>query len=87
MRLVHIIERINVSSTDFLFEVFDAPSHVHVGKTNIGEIYWRHAFAEIAVLIGERGFQNLGYATDALQLTINSAFREFEFPKLIAGIH
>ena len=81
------IERINSSPTDFLFGVFDAPSHVHVGNIKIGEINWRHSFAEIGVLIGERGFQNLGYATDALQLTIDLAFREFELHKLIAGIH
>jgi len=81
------IEKINASPVDVLLGLFDTLTDLHIGNIKIGEINWKHSFGEIGILIGERDFQQRGYATSALQQTIGLAFEELKLYKLIAGIH
>ena len=85
--LAFYIEKMNTSPVDILFGLFDTLTDLHIGNIKIGEINWKHSFAEIGILIGERSFQQRGYATDALQQIIGLAFGELKLYKLIAGIN
>ena len=58
----------------------------HVGNIRLSSIHWRHARAEVALLIGSRAEWGKGIATAAIELVSRHAFDKLEMNKLTAGI-
>jgi [ribosomal protein S5]-alanine N-acetyltransferase len=59
----------------------------HIGNIKIGPINQIHRFADIGLLIGERDCWGKGYATEALRLVTNYAFKTLNLHKLTAGCY
>jgi ribosomal-protein-alanine N-acetyltransferase len=59
----------------------------HIGNIKLGPIDWNHRLADVGVLIGERGYQGRGYATEAIALVVELAFQDLNLHKLTAGYY
>jgi ribosomal-protein-alanine N-acetyltransferase len=59
----------------------------HIGNIKIGPINRIHRFADIGLLIGEKDYWGKGYATEALRLVTNYAFKTLNLHKLTAGCY
>ncbi len=59
----------------------------HIGNIKLGPINWVHRFADIGLMIGEKDCWGKGYATEAIRLVVDYAFRELNLHKLTAGCY
>jgi ribosomal-protein-alanine N-acetyltransferase len=59
----------------------------HIGNVKLGPIHWIHRFADLGILIGEKDCWGNGYATDAIQLATEYAFRALNLQKLTASCY
>ena len=59
----------------------------HVGNIKLGPIQWLHRRADLSLFIGERKCWGQGYASEAIALVRDWAFRELDLQKLNAGIY
>ena len=59
----------------------------HIGNIKLGPIHWLHRRADLSLFIGERECWGQGYASEAISLVCDWAFRELDLQKLNAGIY
>lgn len=59
----------------------------HIGNIKLGPIRWIHRRADLSLFIGERNCWGCGYASEAIELVRDWAFRELDLQKLNAGIY
>ena len=59
----------------------------HIGNIKLGPIHWLHRRADLSLFIGERKYWGQGYASEAIALVRDWAFRELDLQKLNAGIY
>lgn len=59
----------------------------HIGNIKIGPIDYKHKFADIGIIIGEKSLWGKGFAVEALKLAIKYAFNRLKIHKLTAGIY
>ena len=60
---------------------------LHIGNIKIGPINWFHRNAYISLMIGDKNYWGKGYATEAIELIRDWAFKELDLSKLKAGIY
>lgn len=81
------IKKINNSNKDYLFGIYILESNKHIGNIKIGNINFKHEFAELGIIIGEKEEWGKGYATEAISLAISYAFCELKLYKIFAGAY
>ena len=59
----------------------------HIGNIKLGPIQWLHRRADLSLFIGDKSCWGLGYASEAIGLVRDWAFRELDLQKLNAGIY
>jgi len=59
----------------------------HIGNIKLGPINWIHRFADIGIMIGAKDCWGKGYATEAICLIADYAFRVLNLHKLTAGCY
>ena len=59
----------------------------HIGNIKLGPIQWLHRRADLSLFIGERRCWGQGYASEAIAMVCEWAFRELDLQKLNAGIY
>lgn len=59
----------------------------HIGNIKLGPINRMHKNADIGILIGEKDCWGKGYATEAIKLLSDHAFRKLKLHKLTAGCY
>ena len=62
-------------------------NHKHIGNIKMGPINWFHRLADIGIMIGEKDCWGKGYATEAISLLSNHAFKNLNLHKLTAGCY
>lgn len=62
-------------------------NHKHIGNIKMGPINWFHRLADIGIMIGEKDCWGKGYATEAISLLAEHAFRNLNLHKLTAGFY
>ena len=62
-------------------------NHKHIGNIKMGPIDWFHRLADIGVMLGEKDTWGKGYASEALSLLSEHAFRTLNLHKLTAGCY
>ena len=62
-------------------------NHTHIGNIKMGPINWFHRLADIGVMLGEKDSWGKGYASEAISLLAEHAFRTLNLHKLTAGCH
>jgi ribosomal-protein-alanine N-acetyltransferase len=60
---------------------------LHIGNVKLGPIDWIHRRAEIGILVGEKSLWGRGYATEAIRLVVDYAFRALDLHKVTAGCY
>ena len=59
----------------------------HIGNIKLGPINWIHRYADISVFIGEKDLWGKGYATEAIKLITEYAFKKLGLHKVKSGIY
>jgi [ribosomal protein S5]-alanine N-acetyltransferase len=81
------VASVRASGDDFLFGIFLQESGEHIGNIKIGNINRIHRYADLGLVIGAKQFWGQGYATEAIRLATEYAFRELNLNKLVAQIY
>ena len=69
------------------FAICSRSDNLHIGNIKLGPINWIHRKADLGLFIGNRTFWGQGYATEAIALLRDWAFRELDLQKLNAGVY
>jgi len=59
----------------------------HIGNLKIGPINWRHRFADIGLLIGDKSCWGQNFGSEAIRLATDYAFDTLELHSLSAGVY
>jgi ribosomal-protein-alanine N-acetyltransferase len=59
----------------------------HIGNIKLGPIDWIHRFADVGIIIGDKSNWGKGYATEAIRLVVNYAFKKLNLHKVTAGCY
>jgi [ribosomal protein S5]-alanine N-acetyltransferase len=59
----------------------------HIGNIKLGPVDWIHRLADIGLVIGEKDCWGKGYATEAIRLVTDYAFRMLNLHKVTAGCY
>ena len=60
---------------------------IHIGNIKLGPINWVHRYADISIFIGEKKLWGRGYATEAIKLITEYAFKKLGLHKVKSGIY
>ncbi len=60
---------------------------LHIGNIKLGPVNWIHRYADISVFIGKKNLWGNGYATEAIKLITEYAFKKLGLHKVKAGIY
>lgn len=71
---------------EYLLGIFEKDCGRHVGNIKIGPVNLRHLFGSVGVIIGEKDCRGRGYATEAISLAVQFAFKQLGLHKLTAGV-
>ncbi len=85
--IMEYVKSINESPDNFLFGIFLIENHEHIGNIKIGNINRIHKFADIGLILGNKGEWGKGYGTEAVMLASKHAFEAFGLNKLVAGMY
>ena len=75
------------SELDFLFGIYIGNGKNHIGNIKIGPINLNHNSSSIGLMIGEKKQWGKGYATIAISLISEFAFKELKLSKLTASCY
>jgi RimJ/RimL family protein N-acetyltransferase len=67
--------------------IVDKTSGQHIGNIKLGNIDWIHRRADIGVIIGDKKCWGKGYASEAIALISEHAFRKLNLHKVWAGCY
>ena len=83
------IEGVMKNSNDILFGIFDKKNKKHIGNIRIhsSDKERLHNRASIGFLIGDKSEWGKGYATEAIKLVTEYAFKNLKILKICAGCH
>lgn len=84
--LVNFIKVANASTQTLLLGIFLTDGR-HIGNIKLGPIDWNHASSDIGFLIGDSKEWGKGYASIAIGLMVNYAFKNLNLAKLTAGCY
>ena len=59
----------------------------HIGNLKISSINWRHRFADIGLLIGDKSCWGRNFGSEAIRLATDYAFDTLELHSLSAGLY
>jgi len=86
-QLVRFISESIASHDVILAGIFLMSSGCHIGNIKLGPIDWRHLTADIGFIIGDSREWGKGYASSAIGLISDYAFRQLGIAKLTAGCY
>lgn len=81
------VAQVSNSKDHYLFGIFCRENNLHIGNIKIGSINHFHGFADVGLIIGNKGMWGKGIATEAIALVTDYAFNGLKLNKLIAGIY
>ena len=83
--LEQYVRSVSQNPQNVMLAIIDKDTDKHIGNIKLGPINWIHRFADIGILIGEKGSWGKGYATEAIKLVVDYAFNKLNLHKLTAG--
>jgi [ribosomal protein S5]-alanine N-acetyltransferase len=85
--LLEYVKRFQGDKDNMFFAIVLKGDHKHIGNIKIGPINWFHRFADIGIMIGEKSYWGRGYASEAIILLVEHAFRNLDLHKVTAGCY
>ena len=74
------------TSGEYQFAVEAKTNRILIGQCGFIHVNWKNRTGEIAILIGEKDYQNKGYGTDAVQVLCSFGFNEMNLRKIKATV-
>ena len=84
--LLHFIQVMARSDQDILFAIHDGETNEFIGTSHLGPINWIPRIAPLGIMIGNKKFRGKGYASEAIKLVVDYAFRRLNLHKVSAGV-
>lgn len=78
-------ESMHESADNIFLAILDEDGR-HIGNIKLGPVNWRHSYADIGLIIGDKASWGQGYATEAIGLVRDFAFDSAGLHKVTAGI-
>ena len=85
--LKHYIQGVRSDPLSHAWAICDAVSGGHVGNIKLGPVIIRHQFGDIGLIIGERSAWGRGFATEAISLVCDFAFKQLRLHKVTASMY
>jgi RimJ/RimL family protein N-acetyltransferase len=86
-QLKEFVASTNATDDSLILGIFLRSDQWHIGNIKLGPIDRHHSVADIGLLIGNKGEQGKGYASMAISLLSEYAFRSLHLAKLTAGCY
>lgn len=84
-KLINYVNYSSSSPNALLLAVVDNTNDVHIGNISLQDISWVDRSAEIAFLLGERGFWGKGVMFEAGKILINHGFKVLNLHRIYCG--
>jgi len=81
------VEACQQSELHFLFGIFLQDSMKHIGNIKLGPINIHHNYAEIGLMIGDKGAWGKGFAGQAVSMVTHFGFNQLQLVKFSAGCY
>jgi ribosomal-protein-alanine N-acetyltransferase len=85
--LAEFIDDANRSLHTLMLGIFLQEGGRHIGNIKLGPIDWNHKVGDIGFLLGDKDQWGKGYASKAINLVTDYAFKELGLAKLTAGCY
>jgi len=69
----------------FVLAIIEKDNSIHIGNISLVNIQLIHRCAEIAILIGNKDFWNMGYGKESIYLLTKHSFSHINLHKIFAG--
>lgn len=84
--LVKFYDRIIKSENDKIFAIYLKRPALYIGNIKLGNINWRHKYADLGILIGEKDYWGKGYCQESARLLLKYAFDLLRLHKIFLGV-
>ncbi|MFA5412016.1 MAG: GNAT family protein [Candidatus Micrarchaeia archaeon] len=81
------VEKMHGDADNHLFAIMLRQGGRHIGNIKVGPVNAHHKFAEVGIMIGDRGVWGKGYGSEAITLATDYAFKKLGIHKLVAGLY
>ena len=86
-RLKNYVKEIKINRDNFFWAIMLKETGRHIGNIKLGPINRKHGFADLGIIIGEKPYWGKGFATEAITLVADYAFKKLKLNKLTAGAY
>lgn len=86
-RLKNYVKEIKINRDNFFWAIILKETGRHIGNIKLGPINRKHGFADLGIIIGEKPYWGKGFATEAITLVADYAFKKLKLNKLTAGAY
>lgn len=80
------IESLGTGTTDYVFGIVVRAGHRLIGSTGLHRIHQANRSAMFGIMIGDLAYQNKGYGTEAVQLTLRYGFEELNLNRIALSV-
>lgn len=81
------VKDINSSKSNLFLAIIRKDCGRHIGNIKLGPVDLRHKHCDIGIIIGDKPSWGRGFATEAIKLARDYAFKTLKLQKLTAGIY
>lgn len=85
--LKHYYQKIKKSRINKMFAIITKKGNNYIGNIKLGNINFRHKYADLGIMIGEKKYWGKGYGKEACGLLLGHAFNQLNLHKVILGIY
>lgn len=75
------------STTSWMFAICDRETGEHIGNIKLGAICEYHGSGDVGLIVGAKGWQGKGVATEAIMMVKDFSFYSIGLRKLISGMY
>jgi RimJ/RimL family protein N-acetyltransferase len=85
--LLEFYRKMRDSKNDIIFAIAAGRPKRHIGNIKLGRINWVHRYADLGIMIGDRGYWGKGCGQEACRLVADYAFNVLKLNKIILGVY
>ncbi|BCL37782.1 GNAT family N-acetyltransferase [Nostoc sp. MS1] len=85
--IAEYVKKMDAKEDEPFFAICLNDNQEHIGNIKLGPINWHHRNADVSLFIGKKELWGKGYATEAIALITEFAFRKLHLNKLKAGCY